>query len=120
LKINKPLNPYALSELEKKHLPHIEISEETVKREAVEVKVSVGRISHPATENHYIKWIRLYNREKLVGYMEIGPFKKPQVNFFLKNPKSIHLVAQASCNIHGVWESRHDISFINKKIRGLE
>jgi desulfoferrodoxin-like iron-binding protein len=77
LKINKPLNPYALSELEKKHLPHIEVSEKTDKKEVVEVKVCVGRIPHPATENHYIEWIRLYNREKLEGYIEIGPSKKP-------------------------------------------
>jgi superoxide reductase len=115
LKINKPLNPYALSELEKKHLPHIEISEKTDKKEVVEVRVCVGRIPHPVTENHYIEWIKLYNREKLEGYIEIGPSKKPQVSFFLKNPKSIHLAAQASCNIHGVWESRYHIGFTNKR-----
>lgn len=67
------------------------------------VKVNVGSVEHPMTEEHYIEWISLQttagNQRKF-----LNPGDKPEVSFALCNGEEIEAVF-AYCNLHSLWKS---------------
>ena len=68
-----------------------------------EIKVQVGEILHPMTEEHYIEWISLQttagNQRKF-----LHPGDKPEVTFALCDGEEIEAVF-AYCNLHSLWKS---------------
>ncbi len=112
-----------------KHVPVIECPDQVKADELFEVTVSLGKeIGHPNTTEHHIRWISLYfhpEGDKFtydVGHFEFnahgesvaGPNQGPvythhAATVWLKigQPGTLH--ALALCNIHGLWESAHEI-----------
>ncbi|HHE70978.1 MAG TPA: Neelaredoxin [Chloroflexi bacterium] len=101
-----------------KHVPVIEAPSSAKAGEAFKVTVSVGKeIPHPNTPTHYIAWIDVYFKpqdEKFlyqVAHFDFtghgaGPVcTDPQATFAMTVEKPGTIVAVASCNIHGLWES---------------
>ena len=66
------------------------------------VKVSVGSVEHPMTEEHYIEWVSLQtkggNQRKT-----LSPQTKPYVEFLIDNQDEVEAVF-AYCNLHGLWK----------------
>ena len=78
-----------------KHLPVVEMDGNIV-------KVSVGSVEHPSTEEHYIAWVYL---ETAHGGQRkaIKPADKPEVSFALQDDELIAVYAY--CNLHGLWKT---------------
>lgn len=77
-----------------KHIPVIE-------KTADGYKVTVGSVSHPMEEKHYIEWIELIADGKSYRqYLEPG--QAPEAEFCVKADK---VVAREYCNLHGHWKA---------------
>jgi superoxide reductase len=112
-----------------KHVPVIEAPDTVGAGDLFEVKVSLGKeIAHPNTTEHHISWITLYFHPEggkfthQVGHFEFsahgeavsGPNEGPVYTHHgvttaikINQPGTLH--ALALCNIHGLWESSHEI-----------
>ena len=78
-----------------KHIPVVELTENTV-------KVCVGSVTHPMSEEHNISWIYLVTDKG--GYVKhLDPDKEPVASFAIDNEKPIE--AYAYCNLHGLWKT---------------
>lgn len=63
-------------------------------------KVTVGSVSHPMEEKHYIEWIELLTDEK--AYMEfLKPGMAPEATFLVEGNA---VSAREHCNVHGLWK----------------
>jgi superoxide reductase len=78
---------------QEKHVPVIEKTESGV-------KVIVGSVLHPMTEEHYIEWIEVIYGEQ-VYRKQLKPGQKPIAEFNINGAVS----ARAYCNLHGLWKS---------------
>ena len=89
------LVPGVVEASHEKHIPVVSVNENSV-------KVSVGSIEHPMSEEHSILWVYL---ETDKGYyrkpLEVG--RAPIVEFVLSDEKPI--AAYAYCNLHGLWKT---------------
>lgn len=88
------LLPGTTDAAEEKHLPAYCVDGNTV-------RVSVGSIEHPMTEQHYIEWICL-ETEQGVQYAHLEPNEKPRAKFALSDGDVIRGV-YAFCNQHDLW-----------------
>jgi len=77
-----------------KHVPVIEITPNGV-------KVLVGSVPHPMTEEHYIEWIEIIADNKLYRQY-LKPGEKPEAFFEIK---AENIIAREYCNLHGLWKS---------------
>ena len=83
-----------------KHVPAVEVN-------GNKVRVKIGEVLHPMTEEHHIEFIVLETVESHYG--EWWPWIKekskdgnPEVEFVLKaNDKPLRVYA--FCNLHGLW-----------------
>lgn len=79
-----------------KHVPVYEI-------EGNLVKVKVGEVEHPMTEEHFIEWVSIQtkfgNQRKA-----LAPTDKPEVTFALVEGDSVEAV-YAYCNLHSLWKA---------------
>jgi superoxide reductase len=80
-----------------KHVPVIEKVEGGV-------KVKVGSIPHPMTEEHYIQWIELIVDGKTIR-QELKPGDEPEACFCLCCCEDTKLTAREYCNKHGLWKA---------------
>lgn len=62
-------------------------------------KVRVGSLSHPMTEGHYIQWIELMTKKKVLRH-ELTPDDMPEATFLTDEEM---VCARAYCNLHGLW-----------------
>ena len=66
------------------------------------VKVNIGEVDHPMTDEHFIEWIAIQtssgNQRKV-----LTPQDKPYVEFALLDGDKVEAV-YAYCNIHGLWK----------------
>ncbi|MFH1237957.1 MAG: desulfoferrodoxin [archaeon] len=85
-----------LKELEgnEKHIPVIEKTEEGI-------KVNVGSVEHPMTDEHYIEWIEVISGEKILKKF-LKPRDKPFAEFCVEEE---NIIARAYCNLHSLWKS---------------
>jgi superoxide reductase len=79
-----------------KHVPVYTVNESTV-------KVSVGSVAHPMTEEHYIEWVALKTSQGNQRKM-LKPGEKPEVCFALCEDDTVETV-YAYCNLHGLWKA---------------
>ena len=93
------LHPNRTLELSAKHLP-------VIKRSGNTITVCVGRILHPMTSGHSIKWIELVGNgfEKRV---ELKSGDDPIVTFHISE-KERALSVYAYCDVHGLWRQEVD------------
>lgn len=65
------------------------------------VKVNVGEVTHPMTEDHYIQWVYLQTN-KGGQRKNLLPNEAPEVTFALADEKPVAVYAY--CNLHGLWK----------------
>ena len=78
-----------------KHIPVVEVNGNTV-------KVVVGSVLHPMTEEHSITWVYLQT-DKGGQRKCLKPGEKPEVTFALADEKPVAVYAY--CNLHGIWKT---------------
>ena len=80
---------------QEKHVPVVERSGE-------QLKVTVGSVPHPMTEEHHIEWI-----EVSVGtttmHEHLKPGDAPEATFPV--PEGGDVTVRAYCNLHGLWKA---------------
>lgn len=66
------------------------------------IKVKVGSVPHPMTDEHYIQWIEVINGD-YVNRKYLKPGDKPEADFYVSLKDG--LVIREYCNIHGLWKN---------------
>ncbi len=79
-----------------KHVPVVRINGNLV-------TVSVGSVTHPMEEKHYIEWISLQTKQGNQR-KRLAPNGKPEVTFALTEGDEVE-AAYAYCNLHGLWKA---------------
>ncbi len=67
------------------------------------VNVTVGSVTHPMLENHYIEWIILETTEGFIK-KDLKPDDTPSVTFTLNEDEEV-ISAYAYCNLHSLWKN---------------
>ena len=89
------LEPGTVDASREKHVP-------VVTREEGLLKVTVGSVAHPMTEEHSILWVYLQTCRG--GQRKcLNPGDDPTVTFALYDEKPIAVYAY--CNLHGLWKT---------------
>ncbi len=83
-------------EIEEKHLPVVEVDKN-------KIKVGVGRVMHPMTEEHSIGFIYLQTK-KGCQRICLEKQKEPVATFYLSADDKAVCV-YAFCNQHGFWKT---------------
>ena len=64
------------------------------------IRVKVGSVDHPMTEEHSIQWIEVINGDYVNRkYLHAG--EKPEALFYVPMQKG--LIVREYCNVHGLW-----------------
>ena len=79
-----------------KHVPAVSVENGLV-------KVAVGAVTHPMTDEHYISWVAL-ETERGAYVQWLNPGEAPEVVFALAEGQSAKAV-YAYCNLHGLWKA---------------
>ncbi len=79
-----------------KHVP-------VVSTEGNIVKVKVGEVDHPMTEEHLIQWICLETSQGMQRKI-LSAGDKPYAEFALTDSDK-PIAAYAYCNLHGLWKT---------------
>ena len=78
-----------------KHIPVVTVEGNTV-------KVNVGSVSHPMTEEHHISWV--YLQTDRGGQRKcLCHDSEPTLEFALADERPVAVYAY--CNLHGLWKS---------------
>ena len=88
------LKPNTVEASQEKHLPVVTI-------EGNIVKVKVGSVEHPMTEEHHIAWIYL-ETEQGGQRKKLAVGSKPEGDFALAGGDKVVGVYEY-CNLHGLW-----------------
>ena len=78
-----------------KHIPVVTV-------EGNNVKVCIGSVEHPMTEEHSIAWVYLQT-DKGGQRKCLNPGEAPVVTFAVTDEKPIAVYAY--CNLHGLWKA---------------
>ena len=65
------------------------------------VKVKVGSVPHPMTEEHYIEWVQVIKGDK-VCRKYLKPGDAPEAEFCGQTEA---VVAREYCSLHGLWRA---------------
>ena len=96
LTIGTELTANTVDASQEKHVPVIEISNDTV-------TVKVGSVEHPSLDAHYIEFIILLTT---TGFQMkwFKPGMKPEASFILSLGEKV-ISAFEYCNLHGLWKA---------------
>ena len=78
---------------QEKHIP-------VVTKEEGKIKVSVGAVLHPMSEEHHIEWIALVSGNT-VQFSFLKPGEEPKAEFYGTASGEVY----AYCNLHGLWKA---------------
>lgn len=92
-----PVKIGSVDAAKEKHVPVIEVNGNTV-------KVKVGSVAHPMTEEHHIAWVCL-KTQKGIQFKELPVTGAPEVEFSLTSDDKV-IEAYEFCNLHGVWSGK--------------
>lgn len=109
--IKKPADPGNLNDLEKKHIPVIEIKKECglAGPGYTDANIRIGEIIHAMEAKHYIVYIDFYLDYNFIGRYHLSPEKlNPIVGIHLKVPSGRLLVLEY-CNLHGRWAAQAEL-----------
>ncbi len=77
-----------------KHVP-------VITKEEGGVKVAVGSVPHPMTEEHYIEFIEVILPNGQCARQYLQPGQAPEATFCVA---AEGIVAREYCNLHGLWK----------------
>ena len=109
--IKKPIDPGNLNEMEKKHIPAIDIKRQCglAGPGCVDAHIKIGSILHVMEAKHYIMYIDLYIDYNFIARYHLTAEKlNPVLGVHLKVPSG-KLIALENCNIHGRWMAEAEI-----------
>ncbi len=78
---------------------HVPVIEET----STGIKVTVGSVEHPMTEEHYIVFIEILTENEVIR-KELKPGMKPQAEFNVKRDDVLEV--REFCNLHMLWSAK--------------
>lgn len=88
------LVPCSTDAAQEKHVP-------VVTKKCKQVKVDVGSVVHPMSEEHFIEWVAIETVQGYqVKYLKAGDL--PVCSFSLADGDAL-VRAYAYCNLHGLW-----------------
>lgn len=82
-----------------KHVPFVTFEGDGNQKK---VKIRIGEVEHPMSEEHYIQFIEAYSKDGV--YLKrkmLSPNEKPELSFWCS---STEMIVRAYCNVHGLWE----------------
>jgi len=89
------LEPNTVDASNEKHLPEVVFDKGNI-------KVQVGSVPHPMTDEHYIQFI--YVETERGGQRKyLNPGDKPNAEFSFVNDKPVAVYEY--CNLHGLWKT---------------
>lgn len=91
----KRLEPGTVEASAEKHIPVVSVEGDVV-------KVCVGSVKHPMSEEHHIAWVYLAT-ENGGQRKNIDHNGEPEVTFALCGDKPVAVYAY--CNLHGLWKA---------------
>lgn len=109
--IKKPLDVKNLNDLEKKHIPLIEIKKQCglVGQGCIDANIKIGQILHVMETSHYIMYIDVYLDNNFICRYHLSPEKlNPVLGIHLK-VTSGKMLALENCNLHGRWIAEVEI-----------
>ncbi len=65
------------------------------------IKVTVGEVAHPMTDDHYIQWIEVLLEDKVLR-THLKPGDAPEAEFCIDGSP---FAVRAYCNLHGHWKA---------------
>ena len=89
------LEPGTVEASHEKHIPVVKVENNIV-------KVEIGSVAHPMTEEHSITWVYLQT-DKGGQRKCLNPGDAPEVTFALADEKAVAVYAY--CNLHGLWKT---------------
>ena len=92
----QPMNLLTENTTEAATEKHIPVVEQT----AEGLRVKVGSVAHPMTEDHYIQWIEVITAERVYTKF-FKPGEKPEALFKVEGDV---VSTRAYCNLHGMWK----------------
>lgn len=108
--INRVKDPANMTGLELHHVPQFKLPEKVTKGEPFLVEVTVGRELHTVSEAHRVVNITLLAGNEPISYAIFeSTLAHPGAAFIVSLDKPVTLVAQARCNLHGLWEASVDV-----------
>jgi len=81
---------------QEKHVPVVEETDSNI-------KVKVGSIEHPMEDKHYIKFIEILLKDRIIR-KELKPGQAPEVKYCAT--KSDVIEVREFCSIHGLWKNK--------------
>ena len=91
----KKLEPGVVEASHEKHIPVVAVEGNTV-------RVNVGSVTHPMSEEHHIAWVYLQtNRGGQRKCLDVNG--APEVTFALADETPVAVYAY--CNLHGLWKA---------------
>jgi superoxide reductase len=81
---------------QEKHVPVVEETDNSI-------KVKVGSIEHPMEDKHYIKFIEILLKDRIIR-KELKPGQAPEVKCCAT--KSDVIEVREFCSIHGLWKNK--------------
>ena len=90
----KPMVENTVDAAKEKHVPVIEKVDGGY-------KVSVGSVTHPMEEKHYIEWIEIIADGKAYRQF-LEPGQAPEAVFMIE---AASITAREYCNLHGHWKA---------------
>jgi superoxide reductase len=108
--LKQPADAKNQNDLEKKHIPAIEIKRQCALTglACVDAQIKIGQVLHVMEEKHWIVYIDLYLNYKFIGRYHLSPELNPALVIHLK-ALSGELVVLENCNLHGRWIAKVDI-----------
>lgn len=79
-----------------KHVPAVSVDGNTV-------RVNVGAVTHPMTEEHFIQWVALETQQDAQVHW-LRPGEAPEAVFALAEGQTAKAV-YAYCNLHSLWKA---------------
>ncbi|MBN1422036.1 MAG: hypothetical protein JXP34_24905 [Planctomycetes bacterium] len=105
---NEPKDPNNLTELEKKHIPKVEIPPKITANQPFTIKATIGEIQHPTTDDHHIAWIEFYANGHFLARIQLlpgGTRPEGSIACVLDTAGENSIWVQAYCTLHGLWYS---------------
>jgi len=116
--INRAKKPGQEEGLEKLHSPVIQAPDTVAAGDVFPVEVTVGKVAHPMGPTHWIEHLQLNIGNEPAGniiFRSQGYVKAAgKFNLMLGDEfkgKTVSLIVQIKCNLHGIWEN-----YVNVKV----